>query len=435
MQAIDILKNMCVSLKEITAELEDLPQNQSDECQDRLVLIESIINDIVDKEEVAELGILANEIVKIEAGNSDKCCQETIDLVSIMLKKLAEEMDSEDWETEISDADADEIYTIQDVSPYENIWYSSPNDNGNEMLLLNCTNLHEIEKFWRNENAIGGILLRCIHLIDMKTSYTGLLLAPKGITQDKITSRIEFIKLNAVLEGKEFPKTEPYNYNRSNLLVKYDDSIEYTQFKDIIDIMNEYNIQKHILDKYLRIYQVVENFMYKFQICDLCEQLNYSKITVRDFKAISDRLAKNEMDSLVKLLFKSGEFIVDGDKLKNKLVASWQSKVSTNVSHKTMVKNVIELLAICNKDGEFISVDITNPDEIMRVFGKLVYNIRCSIVHNKVNDYHVSYFNLNSDLKWVLEEYIMPNMEMLVYALMLNENSIVMYKGQSLRLY
>lgn len=435
MQAIDILKNMCVSLQDITAELEDLPQNQTDECQDRIVLIEDVIKNITSKAEVTELSILADEVVKIQAADSGICCQETIELVSIMLKKLAEEMDAEDWEIEVSDADMYEIYEIQDVSPYENIWYSSPNDISNEMLLLDCTNLNEIKDFWKSEHAIGGILLRCIHLINMNTRYTGLLLAPKGIAQDKIASRIEFIKLNAVLEGKEFPKTESYNYNRSSLLVKYDDSIEYIQFKDIIDVMNEYNIQKHILDKYLRIYQVVENFMYKFQICDLCEQLNYSKITVRDFKAISDRLAKNEMDSLVKLLFKAGDFSVDGDTLKNKLVASWQSKINADISHKMMVKKAIELLAICNKDGEFISVDITNADEIVRVFGKLVYNIRCSIVHNKVNEYHVSYFNLDSNLKWVLEEYIMPNMELLVYALMLNENSIVMYKGQTLRLY
>ena len=203
-----------------------------------------------------------------------------------------------------------------------------------------------------------------------------------------------------------------------------------------LDVLNEYNTHKHILDKYLRIYQVVENYMYKAQICDFCERVGYSKISVRDFKAMSDRLANTEVESLNKFLAESGDINISGTPLKERLNENWNNIIQSNADMKNAVENLVKKLNIRNSKGtELIKITTGTVEDSLRIFGRLVYSVRCSVVHNKVNEYHITYTNLDDDTKNVMERFLMPCMEMVVYGLMMNENSVVMYTQQSINLY
>lgn len=92
-------------------------------------------------------------------------------------------------------------------------------------------------------------------------------------------------------------------------------------------------------------------------------------------------------------------------------------------------------MGVKNKNKELVSIDNPSKQSVLNVFGKLIYRFRCSIVHNKVNEYHITYVNFDENLKWVLEKYLIPDMETLVYDLMLNRNDTVAFIQKSIALY
>ena len=102
-----------------------------------------------------------------------------------------------------------------------------------------------------------------------------------------------------------------------------------------------------------------------------------------------------------------------------------------------MAEKYIRVLSITNSNGTLKNVRgiENNSDILISVFGDMVYATRCSIVHNKVNEYHITYMNLDDDIKWVMEHFLIPNLMDLSYGLMLNRNNVVMYQKDCLSLY
>lgn len=435
MQGIEILKRVCGSIQDTIDVIGDFSENEPPERQNRLVELSSTIDEILRDGTIASMGVLAQQMINFDVESRDVFCKDTIKLMASIIKRLFVTMQAEDWETDIINIEKYELYTDIAPSVYSNIWYFNPADRKNEMLLMDCTDEERLKEFLNQENSIEEMLLRCLYHMSIQTPYQCIFVARKGVSKKKQESRIEFIKLAAVLKGKKFQTNEFYERGPVNLGIKYKDSIEYAQFAEIVDVMNEYNIQKHILDKYLRIYQVIENFMFKQQLCEYCDRAKYKKLSVRDFKGISETLSTNEGKALENLLKKTGEVVLDGECIKKKLYDSWKNTIESSEDNKEKVKKAIELLAIYTSEHKPISIEHVDENAVVRIFGRLIYSMRCSIVHNKVNEYHITYINLDEDIKWLLENYMMSNMEMLVYGLMLNENSIVMYKNKSLNLY
>lgn len=435
MQGIEILKRVCESIQDTIDVIGDFSENESPERQNRLVELSSTIDEILRDGTVASLGMLAEQMTSFDVESRDVFCKFTIKLMAIIIKRLFDTMQAEDWETDIANIEKYELYTDIVPTVYSNIWYFNPADSKNEMLLMNCTNEQRLKEFIYEENSIEEMLLRCLYHMSIEKSYQCIFVTKKGVSKTKQESRIEFIKLAAVLKGKKFQTDELYERGPVNLGIKYKNSIEYAQFAEIVDVMNEYNIQKHILDKYLRIYQVIENFMFKQQLCEYCDRAKYKKLSVRDFKGISETLSTNEGKALENLLKKTGDVVLDGECIKKKLYDSWINTIDSSEDNKEKVKKAIELLAIYTSEHKPISIEHVDENAVVRILGRLIYSMRCSIVHNKVNEYHITYINLDEDIRWLLENYMMSNMEMLVYGLMLNENSIVMYKNKSLNLY
>jgi len=115
-----------------------------------------------------------------------------------------------------------------------------------------------------------------------------------------------FIKLKSVSEGNKIPAPYPYahppklppnlNWNVNN---------EYQQFNEVIDILSEYNDQqKDILDKFLRMYHIIENFMYKYPICELEQKTGGKMFSIRDFRNMYSKVNKDELDSLKRFIRK-----------------------------------------------------------------------------------------------------------------------------------
>lgn len=112
-----------------------------------------------------------------------------------------------------------------------------------------------------------------------------------------------YICFQIVKDGQIFH--EEYKYlNPPNLSSQQSSKPEnkYQQFSDTLLILSEYNAEKNLLDKYLRLYQVIENFMVRLPIVYLERKHNGKMFTIREFKRLYQGVIENEHKMLKNML-------------------------------------------------------------------------------------------------------------------------------------
>ena len=211
----------------------------------------------------------------------------------------------------------------------------------------------------------------------------------------------------------------------------------YQQFEDSIDIISEYNYQKDILDKYLRIYHVFENFMYKAPLVNLEVDANGDVFSVRDFKRMYDKINESELTMLKKLFeeilnINHSTGLIYG----NKILSDWTGMIPNYFSDDINLNILLKKLNVVTTKGVDIKHNYVNVQTIFHFLPKLVYCFRNSIVHNRETEFHLTHLNLishpvlNDTAKILLEKFLIPNLEEIVFSLITQRNDIVWY-GQS----
>lgn len=432
MKAIDILNVKC---DEICVMINSLADNTNKECEDALLNLQEAVFQVKMKG-VEHLDGLVQELETIRVDDWKDYSRDTILILTLFLKSLAARLNPEDWEADIDEINEYVLTDLQEAQGIGNIFYCSSDDPHNEMVLINCENTEQIVPFLERIENVQEMILRAVKLLCLKKQYRSILVAKESTDEKKRRSRIEYLKMYAVLKGETFHIITPAPIHQVSLPVEYNHDIEYSQYSEIIDVLNEYNAQIHIVDKYLRIYQVIENFMYKTIICELCELKDYERLTLSDFKAISDRLQTNEKRALAGFLEKALKVEVAGKSFTERLKDSWNNCFIVPVDNLDKAEVFVQKLGIISNSGSYFNVRNiqNNVSQITTLFAEMIYKTRCSIVHNKVNEYHITYTNLNGDIKWVIENYLIPNMVDITFGLMLNQNDVVMFKKDSITL-
>jgi hypothetical protein len=76
----------------------------------------------------------------------------------------------------------------------------------------------------------------------------------------------------------------------------------YQQFNETLTILSEYNHQKDILDKYIRLYHVMENFMFKYPLV-IMERANAGMpFSIRDFQRMYNKVNVSEISALKEMI-------------------------------------------------------------------------------------------------------------------------------------
>lgn len=196
----------------------------------------------------------------------------------------------------------------------------------------------------------------------------------------------------------------------------------FNQYQESAYILSEYNYTKDILLKYLLLYHIIENFMYRRPIAEMAN----SKLTIRDFKNLYKKVNDSEEQTLKELFKKiKDEHIINTtsieDYFANNLRIYKESLTST-----TNINNVFTSMGLQHIEG----INYTNAS-------KLVYIFRNSIIHNKETEFHITHTTLNSfnDLVKFFEEFLLPTLENIIYYLIFKNNSIIDYPKNHLLLY
>lgn len=216
----------------------------------------------------------------------------------------------------------------------------------------------------------------------------------------------------------------------------------YQQFSDSIDIISEYNFQKDILDKYLRIYHVLENFMYKSPLVSLERTAGGQVFSIRDFQRMYDKISDSELNMLVKLMSEIFPLPFDSAQTFNqKILANWTALIPTYFADANNIDHLLKILNMKTTKGKDIDNAYVTTDSLPKFMGKLIYAFRNSMVHNRETEFHLTHLTLTKHpligdtARTILEKFLLPTIEELVFNLIIAENTIVWYDKSKLHLW
>ncbi|KAA6315338.1 hypothetical protein EZS27_034188 [termite gut metagenome] len=157
-------------------------------------------------------------------------------------------------------------------------------------------------------------------------------------------------------------------------------NIAYEQYYEILDVLNEVIQSKDILSRFLKIYHILEFLSYRVLLVQVVEKTQKSKTFVREILKFSDNIMRKSEKQIFVDNFKS-IFEMDASHFKSQITAHKPKEVRAFI-----------------KDNFNISFDPTN----ITLLANLIYDIRCSIVHNKASELHFTISN-PEDYRLIIE--------------------------------
>ncbi|WP_461074984.1 hypothetical protein [Spirosoma flavus] len=216
----------------------------------------------------------------------------------------------------------------------------------------------------------------------------------------------------------------------------------YQQFTDSLIILSEYNAQEDILDKYLRIYHLVEHFMFRMPIVSLERNRNNLPFSIRHFRTLYRHVEKNELDAIKDLIKTVMALELEpGVTFTARMFTDWQNIHPGQIADVNHINRLFELLQISGQNNPVLYQNVVNADRMPDIFAKLVYAFRNSIVHNKATEFHLNHETLtnepeigNSPQK-IIEYFLLPWLEQISYYLIIEDNDLVWYHNPHLTLF
>jgi len=201
----------------------------------------------------------------------------------------------------------------------------------------------------------------------------------------------------------------------------------FNQYQESAYILSEYNHTKDILLRYLLLYHIIENFMYRRPIA----QMANTKFTIRDFKRLYKHVDFNEIDTLSSF-FKE----ISDDTLPSHITIECHiNNLIEDLRNQELlyINNFIDILGFDFSNLKYIAGQ-KKPEQDFRRF---IYQIRNSIVHNKETEFHITHntFQEFPQLIQLFTDCLFPILENIIYFLIFKEDSIIDYPKNHLLLY
>lgn len=242
-----------------------------------------------------------------------------------------------------------------------------------------------------------------------KKTYCKVLLANIGLS----------IKDDIAVTQKTFIKAKQLTCNKN-----------YLQYKDSINILNRYNNTADILWKFLLLYQILENFVYRKSIAkslksNLFLNVKHLSSVYTSSKGEGNIIKKSIKDFLLNIYLSDDNYYTDTDENGNnislKLKAHGNKIQLDNID--IIVKDITDFLNI--ELGNINSREVSNQE-----IGEIIYIIRNCIVHNKETEWihiNTSLLQTKPNLKIFFEKFVLPTMEFIVKELIFKEDTIIDY--------
>jgi hypothetical protein len=364
-----------------------------------------------------------------EFGNFPNGDTKKFRLLLILSEKLAQVAPPLDT-TNVKE-DAFTIHTLSQVLPVSLLARENTASPVDSAAIFTCNDLVKFEADIAASNLSPVFIfhfLAALQALDQLPPSHAILL--KKTTAPIDTNAVEsFARILILMSGKPVHSARRYA-NTPKILNP--DAIcaghAYHQWNDVFHVLSEYNSRDEILLKYLTIYHVIENFMFKLPIVELEQKKSGSMFSIRDFRRLYDRVDMKEMDALKDLF--TAVFLIQASTSKTfgqHIISRWTALVSGTTQ--ANIDKALDTLGVNFKFNDF------KAQAAAGCFTRLVYVIRNAIVHNKETEFHLTYASLDANVCYLIESFLLPSLEEISYAVIGSPNTQLWYKNRELLLY
>ncbi|RYG96269.1 MAG: hypothetical protein EON58_12450 [Alphaproteobacteria bacterium] len=245
---------------------------------------------------------------------------------------------------------------------------------------------------------------------------------------------LAFTRLSLVLSGESVHTPRPYPHPISVLDVDAPVAGEdFQQLNDAMDVASEYNERTTTLAKYLSLYHVFENFMFKSPLVELERKSGGGMFSIRDFRRLYREVEKSEL-SVLKRLFKEvfPTTATPTSSFRQVVEGRWTSFCPA--PQIPDLDRLLMRLGITKGQSSLAYADFAGH-ESAGYFAQIVYSVRNVIVHNTETEWHLTSKSLDEAACLLLEDFLMPSMEEIGFSLMATKNPLVWYNNPAISLY
>ncbi|MCX0440644.1 hypothetical protein [Aeromonas veronii] len=319
--------------------------------------------------------------------------------------------------------------------------YHNSHSIDDSLLFIDFSSKYSSSDF--SESSLSNGLISLLILKISKADLEGRLDFSKSyILCSKNTSNtvaISALKMNAALQGHVI-HTEISMQKQSaspTQLSRISARHPYSQFEETLIILSEFNSTSDLLRKYLSIYHIIENFMFKIPLVLLGRENNGNVFSLRDFRRLNEAIQDRELLALTSIFKeqKKGAFwnrSISGGSFSNLVKTAAHNSTQVFEWDNTDCDIFLTKLQI-NTGGRPSITFLTNIE--VKEYCELLYKIRCAIVHNKETELHLSYFKINKTIAILIENILIKPLHKLISDLLTDNSSTVWYLGPELKLY
>lgn len=255
-------------------------------------------------------------------------------------------------------------------------------------------------------------LLDCIRHNNFNT---GFVINKLGVpyNEDRHYSYIYLCFLNSS-KSIDLPLNITYSIPKLNNSLALDNAKIYEQFFDVYDVLNELNQAPDILARFLKLYHILEYLVYRVYLVDLTTRVGTNKFFVREYAVSAEKMKGRESDTFIMNFIKI--FLTDNPKISADLLPYATNPIKDFLRNNGIVKGF-------------------NNTNLQRV-ASLVYGLRCSIVHNKESEYHLTITN-SEDYTIIIPliTQLIQTLEFLVIQKIADNDISIKYPKQQMNLY
>ncbi|OAI53799.1 hypothetical protein AYO46_00135 [Betaproteobacteria bacterium SCGC AG-212-J23] len=241
--------------------------------------------------------------------------------------------------------------------------------------------------------------------------------------------------------GQIFHATNEYKRKSDPVAAtNLDIAVDYSQFEDVAYVMSEANEKQDVLDRFLRLYQVLENFMIRRVVAKLANATPGRVFSLRDFRGLYKSFIDGEIKTLSNLFGEALKIAVPASApggphadLEAYIRYLWHS----GLPHASMHADLEVLLDRIDPGGGYKPINSFHSQLDGRKFARLIYAVRNSIVHNKETEFHLTHKTLTPALVILMNEVLFPALEEMIFSCVCapTPGNFVRYDHRQMALY
>jgi len=200
--------------------------------------------------------------------------------------------------------------------------------------------------------------------------------------------------------------------------------IDYSQYFELLDVFNAVNSTNSLVDRFLKVFNLLEYLIYRKYLVALANNTNGSRMFVRELLDINRSQNSGEknifIESFRELFYSSSsgfnynlrDFSIEVCKpdFKDFVFKYYKIKVNSNFS----VNDIIDISQ----------------------FAKIIYQLRCSIVHSKETEFHITVTNIKSyEVLIPFLNLFISKTESLIFKMIAQQFPLITYSTQHVNLY